>query len=167
MSRDKEATPDTRVEEGPTTRRRNQDEGQNRRTRTQETETHRGGGRSNTQENIDDTQHETEERREEQEPDQANNRRESRQQEKESRWRTPFGHSTDNKEPDTVRIRSLNVNTFPAPGDPKMTMLRKYIQDADCWGLGELNRNHYKLTHTKGVSSNVSQWMPGSTTTVG
>lgn len=167
MSRDKEATPDTRVEEGPTTRRSNQDERQNRRIRTQETEIHRGRGRSNTQENIDDTQHETEERGEEQEPDQTNNRRESRQQEKESRWRTPFGNSTDNKEPDTVRIRSLNVNTFPAPGDPKMTMLRKYIQDADCWGLGELNRNHYKLTHTKGVSSNVSQWMPGSTTTVG
>ena len=86
---------------------------------------------------------------------------------KETEWYTPFGHNQGEIKENTVRFQTLNINTFPAKGSVKMTTLRGRLEDSGCIGLSELNKNHYKLDHIHGVSSNFKSWNGTTRTEIG
>ena len=85
---------------------------------------------------------------------------------KEESWRRPWGSEQRSKHEQDVRIQTINVNTFPRRGTSKMTMLRKVMEGATITGLIEINKNHYKLDHIKGIGSSIKQWNNHSKTQI-
>ena len=45
-----------------------------------------------------------------------------------------------------------------------MTRLRKVMEGTDITGMSEINKNHYKLDHIKGIGSNIKRWNKHSRT---
>ena len=86
--------------------------------------------------------------------------------EKEEEWRRPWGNKRIRKDEENVRIQTININTFPRRGTAKMTMLRKTMEGTDITGMSEINRNHYKLDHIKGIGSNIKRWNKHSKTQI-
>ena len=60
---------------------------------------------------------------------------------------TQSKEGTSDKE--VARFAILNVNTFPRLGAPKFLRLKEEVQNIDCVGLSELNKNWLKQTNSK------------------
>ena len=50
---------------------------------------------------------------------------------KESEWRTQGGHERRRQVEETIRIQTININTFPKRGSAKMTLLKRKWEEAD------------------------------------
>ena len=90
--------------------------------------------------------------------DENGNREDSTDTEEDTRWRTHWGHLGDERIDNTIRIQSININTFPKRGSPKINILRKQMEKAEITGMSELNKNHYKTNWMTGVVANTTRW---------
>ena len=76
-------------------------------------------------------------------------------------WMKPFGDERDSIQRDqkhTMRIATLNVNTFPKVGTYKSRCLQQEITHLDCIGMSEINRNWFKINQQDQFRRRIDQW---------
>ena len=85
---------------------------------------------------------------------------------KERGWNTPFGasrHEGGTGDKNTIRIATYNINGFPKmnrQGTIKFGRMRQELKHIDCIGMGEINRNWFKINSQQSLYNRLQPWWP-------
>ena len=88
---------------------------------------------------------------------------ETQQEAQEQQWRQHYGDERLLKRGEdigTVRITTLNINSFPELGTPKFLRLRDELQSTDSLAMSELNRNWLKIPAQESIYNRTRHWWP-------
>ena len=89
------------------------------------------------------------------------------EQQAEETWQTHWGNTLQKRQDDdAIRIQTININTFPKRGSPKLILLKKMVAEADVTGISEINMNHYRFNWISGAASNIQRMLHKGRTTI-
>ena len=80
---------------------------------------------------------------------------------REKQWNTHYGDRRTKRrtdDADTIRFGTYNINTFPKLGSVRSRRLRQEMQDLDCAGMSELNKNWYKVNTQDSFRRRIDEW---------